>query len=302
MSIGSQDREIITSRLISASPELVFKAYSDPERLANWWGPNGFTNTFHTFDFQPGGIWRYDMHGPDGTVYENTSRFEEITPARIVLQHMEPVHAFRMTMTLDDDHAQTRLTWHMLFDTAGECEKVRPYIPSCNEENFDRLEAELEKMKADSAGSFELSLTRIIDAPPEKVYLAWTDPALIVQWFTPPPFVTVSAELDVRSGGSSLITMRGPDGTEIACPGVYLEVVENERLVFTDAYTKAWEPSAKPFMTGILTFENLGGKTRYTARVLHWTAADKEAHEKMGFHEGWGIATDQLTALVTKSS
>ena len=93
--------------------------------------------------------------------------------------------------------------------------------------------------------------------------------------------------------------MRGPAGTEIPCPGVYLEVVPNERLVSTDAYTKPWEPSEKPFMTLILTFEDAGGgKTNYTARVLHWTEADREAHEKMGFHEGWTQCTEQLAALV----
>ena len=146
----------------------------------------------------------------------------------------------------------------------------------------------------------ELVLTRVINAPREKLFRAWTEPALITQWFTPPPWKTIRAETDVRPGGASLIVMRGPDGTEVPNRGVYLEVVKNERLVFTDAYTKAWEPSAKPFMTVILTFEDLGGKTRYTARVRHWTAADYEAHEKMGFHQGWGIATDQLEALVAK--
>jgi uncharacterized protein YndB with AHSA1/START domain len=94
--------------------------------------------------------------------------------------------------------------------------------------------------------------------------------------------------------------MRGPDGNEVPTAGVYLEVVKNQRLVFTDAYTRAWEPSQKPFMTVILTFEDAGGKTKYTARVLHWTVADREAHEKMGFHEGWGQCTDQLAALVAK--
>jgi uncharacterized protein YndB with AHSA1/START domain len=74
-------------------------------------------------------------------------------------------------------------------------------------------------------------------------------------------------------------------------------VVENERIVSTDAYTDAWKPSAKPFMTLILTFEDLGGKTRYTARVRHWTVEDREMHENMGFHEGWGVCADQLAAL-----
>jgi uncharacterized protein YndB with AHSA1/START domain len=146
----------------------------------------------------------------------------------------------------------------------------------------------------------ELMLTRLIDAPREKLYRAWTDPTLLKQWFAPLPYTTPVAELDVRPGGSAFIVMRGPDGKDLPNHGVYLEVVPNQRLVSTDAYTKAWEPSEKPFMTLILTFEDEGGKTRYTARVHHWTVADCEAHEKMGFHQGWGICADQLTALVTK--
>ena len=149
-----------------------------------------------------------------------------------------------------------------------------------------------------SATDRELVLTRLIAAPREKLFKAWTTPELLVQWFTPKPWETVRAEVDLRAGGSSLIVMRGPDGSEFPNRGIYLEVVPNERLVFTDAYTEAWKPSEKPFMTGILTFEDEAGGTRYTARVLHWTVADREAHEKMGFHEGWGKATEQLAALV----
>ncbi|HEY3699856.1 MAG TPA: SRPBCC family protein [Spongiibacteraceae bacterium] len=146
----------------------------------------------------------------------------------------------------------------------------------------------------------DLVLIRMIDAPPAKVYRAWTEPELIKQWFAPLPWTTPFAETDVRPGGSSLVVMRGPDGNEFPNRGVYLEVIKNERLVFTDAYTKAWEPAEKPFMTVILTFENVGGKTRYTARARHWNVADREMHEQMGFHEGWGKCTDQLAALMTK--
>lgn len=146
----------------------------------------------------------------------------------------------------------------------------------------------------------ELVLTRLIDAPREKLFRAWTDPALLKQWFAPHPYTTPVAELDVRPGGANTIVMQAPDGTQIPCNGVYLDVAENERLVFTDAYAGAWEPSQKPFMTAIITFENEGGKTRYTARVRHWTVADRETHEKMGFHEGWGQCADQLAALVAR--
>jgi uncharacterized protein YndB with AHSA1/START domain len=149
-----------------------------------------------------------------------------------------------------------------------------------------------------SAEGRDLVLTRIIDAPPEKVYNAWTDPALLKQWFAPLPWTTPTVETDLRAGGSTLIVMRGPDGSEFPSRGVYLEVVKNERLVFTDAFTKAWEPSEKPFMTVILTFEDQGGKTKYTVRVQHWTVTDREAHETMGFHQGWPICTEQLASLV----
>jgi uncharacterized protein YndB with AHSA1/START domain len=143
----------------------------------------------------------------------------------------------------------------------------------------------------------ELVMSRLIDAPREKVYRAWTEPDLLKQWFAPAPWTTPHAELDVRPGGASTIVMRSPEGNDMPYSGVYLEVVPNERLVFTDAYTAAWQPSQKPFMTVIATFEDQGGKTRYTARVLHWTAADREAHEKMGFHQGWSQCADQLAAV-----
>jgi uncharacterized protein YndB with AHSA1/START domain len=146
----------------------------------------------------------------------------------------------------------------------------------------------------------DLVLARIIDASPDKLYRAWTQPELLKQWFAPLPYTTPVAELDVRPGGATMIVMRAPDGTDLPNPGVFLEVVENERLVFTNAYTKAWEPSDKPFMTVVLTFEDLGGRTRYTALVRHWSVADREAHERMGFHQGWSQCADQLAAVVAK--
>jgi uncharacterized protein YndB with AHSA1/START domain len=155
-------------------------------------------------------------------------------------------------------------------------------------------------MTASFPADRELVLTRLIDAPREKLYRAWTDPTLLKQWFAPKPWTTPVVELDVRAGGSVLFVMRSPEGQDMPNHGTYLEVVPNERLVSTDAFTRAWEPSGKPFMLLIVTFEDEGGKTRYTARVRHWTVEDKEAHEKMGFHEGWGICADQLTALVAK--
>ena len=147
----------------------------------------------------------------------------------------------------------------------------------------------------------ELVLTRVLNAPREKVFRAWTEPELMKQWFAPRPWTTPKIEVDVRPGGASLVVMRSPEGEEFPSRGVYLEVVKNERLVFTDAYVTAWRPSEKPFFTGVITFEDAGaGRTKYTARALHWTAADREAHEKMGFHEGWGQCAAQLEEVAAK--
>ena len=145
----------------------------------------------------------------------------------------------------------------------------------------------------------DLILKRTFNASPDKVFKAWTDPALLKLWFAPLPWTVSKAEADVRPGGTNLIVMRSPEGQEFPGYGVYLEVIKNQRLVFTNAFTKAWEPSEqKPLMVVESTFEQQGDKTSYTARVLHWTIADREAHEKMGFHVGWVTCAEQLAALV----
>ena len=149
----------------------------------------------------------------------------------------------------------------------------------------------------------ELVLTRLIDAPREKLFRCWTEPELLKQWFAPKPYTTPIAEVELRVGGTNNIVMKSPDGQDIPCPGTYLEIVPGRRLVFTDAYTGEWKPrEGKPFMTAIITFEDEEGPekrkmTRYTATVRHWSEEDKKTHEQMGFHRGWGQCADQLEAL-----
>lgn len=144
----------------------------------------------------------------------------------------------------------------------------------------------------------ELTLTRVIDAPPDRVFRVWT--TQLPLWWGPHGMTTPFCEMELRPGGSFRTVMRAPDGTEYPTRGVFLEIVENERIVFTDAYDPGWEPDPDVFFTAITTFEALpGGRTRYTARALHWTAANRERHEKMGFQQGWGESADRLVRLVT---
>ncbi|HSH80500.1 MAG TPA: SRPBCC family protein [Herpetosiphonaceae bacterium] len=142
--LASSAGEIVSSRVFDSPCEVVFRAFTDPDVLARWWGPEGFSNTFHAFDPRPGGAWRLVMRGPDGTDYEITKEFIDIVvPERIVLRHVEPMHGFRMTMTFADESGKTGLTWRMVFDAVEDAERAREAIVEANEQNFDRLQAQL---------------------------------------------------------------------------------------------------------------------------------------------------------------
>jgi uncharacterized protein YndB with AHSA1/START domain len=136
-------RTLATSRLVAARPEQVYAAIVSPERLARWWGPKGFRNTFQVFEPRPGGSWRFVMHGPNGADYPNDSVFEALVPAeRVVIRHLSRPR-FVLTVALAAEGAGTRLTWRQAFDSAADCEAVRHVVVQANEENLDRLEAEL---------------------------------------------------------------------------------------------------------------------------------------------------------------
>jgi uncharacterized protein YndB with AHSA1/START domain len=140
------DRRIVTTRVLDAPRERVFRAWTEPSHLSRWWGPKGFTNTFEAFDLRPGGEWRFVMHGPNGVDYKNKSVFVEVVkPERIVFQHVSGPR-FEVTATFAEQAGKTRVTFEMLFETAAECEKAKTYAVEANEQNFDRLEAELARM------------------------------------------------------------------------------------------------------------------------------------------------------------
>lgn len=142
---GPSGREINSTCLFNAPRALVFKAWSDPAHLAQWWGPKDFKNTFEVFEFKPGGEWKFTMHGPNGVDYPNHSRFSEVSESRIVFKHVGQPH-FTMTVTLEDLGQQTRMSWNMLFETAEAYEGVKPFAIDGNRENFIRLQDHLVTM------------------------------------------------------------------------------------------------------------------------------------------------------------
>ncbi len=147
----------------------------------------------------------------------------------------------------------------------------------------------------------ELSITRFIDAPPETVYRVYT--GRTEEWWAPQPWKSRVIARELRAGGRSSIEIEGPNGERHPGEGVFLEVVPNERIVFTNAFTAGWQPKTGMdsecdfLMVAIVTFEMEGSGTRYTARVRHWSEEALKAHESMGFEEGWGTCAAQLAGL-----
>ena len=147
-----------------------------------------------------------------------------------------------------------------------------------------------------------LTISRVIKAPPATVWAAWSEPEHLAQWWIPEPIACQVVKLDLRPGGGFETRMResGPDFVPHveAC---FLDIVPEQRLVFTTVLSEGWQP-IEPWLalTAIITFEAVEQDTRYTARVLHKSAADSRKHADMGFHEGWGQAITQLAALVER--
>lgn len=152
----------------------------------------------------------------------------------------------------------------------------------------------------------DLVLERTIDVPRELVWKAWTTPEHLKQWFCPLPWQTVDCEIDLRPGGIFRTVMRSPDGEETPTTACYLEVVENEKLVWTDALGPGFRPAEKPndcfnnFFTAIILLEPHDKGTRYTVIALHSDEAGRNQHEEQGFHDGWGTALDQMVATIKK--
>ena len=143
-SASTADREFVHSRLIDAPRERVFRAFAEPQHLAKWWGPDGFTSTFHTFELRPGGHWRFVMHGPDGTDYPNESVFLEVAaPERVVFEHLSEGHHFFMTITFTAQGKRTLVGWRQVFDTVAHKERVAAFVAEANEQNLSRLANEV---------------------------------------------------------------------------------------------------------------------------------------------------------------
>jgi uncharacterized protein YndB with AHSA1/START domain len=222
-----------TSRDIPASVAQVFAAIGDPERLARWWGPAGFTNTFHLCEFKPGGHWSFIMHGPDGKNYPNENVFAEIEPPhKVVIDHVsEP--KFRLTISLAPSAAGTLLSWSQAFESADVARHVEHIVVPSNEQNLDRLTAEVSRVPDHS--NTKITAETIVAAPIDAVWRAYTTPADIMQWnAASDDWHTTAATVDLRPGGAFSSRMEAKDGSfGFDFEGTYTAIVPHELIEYS---------------------------------------------------------------------
>ncbi|MDY3552550.1 SRPBCC family protein [Gemmata sp. JC717] len=271
------DREIVTVRDIAAPRELVFRAWTDPAHVSNWWGPNGFTTTTEVMDVRPGGTWRFVMHGPDGTDYPNVITYLAVErPAKLVYQHegeaAEHVE-FHTTVTFDDAGGKTRVTLRAVFPTAAARDRAaREYgAVEGGRQTLDRFAARVAELAG--AGG-EIVNARVFDAPRERLFRAFTDPEQLKHWWGPDGFTNTIQAFDPRPGGVWKLVMHGPDGSDYHNESVFAEVAEPSRVVFDHI-----EPVHRFRMS--MTFDDESGRTRLTWRMRFEDAA--EAQRVRGF-------------------
>jgi uncharacterized protein YndB with AHSA1/START domain len=299
------DRELVFTRVLDAPRDLVFEAWTDPKHVAHWWGPRGFTTTIHEMDVRPGGVWRLVMRGPDGVDYNNRIVFLEVAkPQRLVYKHdpekgSEPV-SFQVTVTFADEDGKTRLTMQMLFPSAAALDYVVKKYGAVEgaHQTLDRLTERLAHLTSGESASRGLVMTRTFNAPRQVVFQAWTDPERLKRWWGPKDFTNPVCELDLRPGGAIRIHMRGPDGTVYPMTGVFHEIVEPERLVFTGT---ALDANGEPLfdVMNIVTFAENGGRTTLTLHATVGKTTQAAAPYVAGMEEGWTQSLERLAAEVT---
>jgi uncharacterized protein YndB with AHSA1/START domain len=283
---NATQRELVLTRVFDAPRELVFKAWTDPKRLAQWWGPKGFTNPVCEWDVRPGGAIRVDMKGPDGTVYPMGGVYHEIVePERIVFTATcEPGVETRNTVTFEELDGMTKLTLHAVVvkappEAAGSLAGM--------EEGWKQSMERLEDLAAASSADREIVSTRVFDAPRELVFQMWTDPEHVAKWWGPKGFTNTIYEMDVRPGGVWRFVMHGPDGVDYQNKIVYIEVVKPERLVYSHV--------SGPQFRATVTFTDQGDKTGIRVRMLFPSATERDdTVKKFGAVEGLNQTLERL--------
>lgn len=307
-------RGLTLSRTFDATPEMVWKVWTDPIHVAKWWGPNGFTNTIHKMDVRKGGEWKFIMHGPDGRNYPNKIVFIEIKkPSLLVYKHSgdedtEDV-SFETKVTFENVNGKTKVTMKSVFESEEELERVVKEYGAIEggKQTLSRLGEYLTTMNGGKGmeEKNELRIERVFNAPVELVWKAWSMPEHYKKWWGPEGFSAPVIKMDFRVGGKFLGCMRGPmqDGKEmdIWSTGTYTEIIPLKKIVTTDSFAdekgnavpaeKYGMPADFPKeMQVIVTFEKMGNKTKMILRHVGMPKGEMTESAR----GGWNSSFDKL--------
>ena len=277
----SGEPALVLTRSFDAPRDLVFRAWTDPAHLMQWWGPHGFTTPRCEIDLQPGGAIRMDMRGPDGVLYPMAGVYQEIVPPeRLVFtsypidERGKPYFEALNTVRFVENGGRTTVTLEVhISRKTPEASRFLVGMAAGWSQSLDRLDSQLA-----GATDRELLTVRMLDAPRELVWQAWTEPERVAQWWGPDGFRNTMHEMDVRPGGAWRFIMHGPDGTDYPNEILFTEVTAPARLVYSHV--------APPFESTV-TFDDVGGKTVLAMRLRFPTAAEyRQAVERYGAVEG----------------
>jgi len=308
--VRKSERELVTTHTFDAPRELVWKAWTDPKLIPKWWGPSRYSTIVDEMDVRPGGRWRFVQRDAKGNEYGFHGEYREVVPPKRLVGTFEyegmPGHVLVETATFEEVGGKTKLTQSSLFQSVEDLEGM---LASGMEEGaaetmerFTELVTEMQKQGAPGkAANRELVIVRVFDAPRALVWKAWAEPARLKRWWGPRTFTTPVAKIDLRVGGAFLYCMRQADGKDIWGTGVYREIVQLKRLVYTDSFADekgnvvpaTYYGMSRDFpleMQVTVTFEDQDRKTKLTLHHVGIPAGP----DRDGANQGWNESLDKL--------
>jgi uncharacterized protein YndB with AHSA1/START domain len=315
MPAKNKSNEIHITRIYDAPVEAVWDAWTDPDQVAQWWGPRGFTITTHSKDLRPGGNWSYTMHGPDGVNYENkTLYYEVVEHAKLVYNHGgndDRPPLFRVTVLFSETNGKTKMEMTMALATPEVAEETRKFIKKAGgNATWDRLAEYLAK---ESSGAEKFVINRTFDAPLDVLFEMWTDPKHFSQWLAPTGFEMEFIRSEIQPGGTAFYMMHG-NGITMYGRCQYQKIEKPGCIVYTQQFCDENEnisrhPLAPTWPETMLTTVQLTAEGPDQTRVtVTWepygptTAEELEVfiNARGGMTQGWTGSFDKLEEYLPK--
>ena len=312
----TKSNEIKLIRIFDAPVEAVWDAWTDPEQVAKWWGPRGFTITHHSKDLRPGGSWKYTMHGPDGVDYPNVTKYFEVEKHKKLLydhggsEDREPL--FRVTVLFSAIKDKTKMDMTMTLSSPEAADEIRKFIKKAGgDSTWDRLAEYLEK---ETSGKEKFVINRSFDAPLGVVFEAWTDPDQFSKWLPPGGFEMQFIRCNMKAGGSTFYCMTGSGNMKMYGRADYLEIRKPDRIVYTQQFCDENEkvtrhPMSPTWPETMKTTVELSEETPDRTRVtITWEPSGACTPEELetfikargGMTQGWTGSFDKLEEYLSK--